>query len=120
MNGKLIPFVIGVLLLLGVGGVVWLQSKDVSSPVPGDGGAVSTATYSMSDVARNAGADSCWSVIDRHVYDLTEWIGQHPGGSSAILSLCGKDGTAAFHDQHGDNQRQADILVGYKIGELAE
>jgi len=78
----------------------------------------SVTYYTTDEVAKHSDASSCWTIIDDHVYDLTSWISQHPGGERAILSLCGHDGTTAFHNQHDDRQKQADILATFKIGEL--
>lgn len=59
---------------------------------------------------------ACWSIIDGKVYDLTRWIGSHPGGESYILFICGKDGTNSFKAQHSGranpNARLADFLIG--------
>jgi cytochrome b involved in lipid metabolism len=83
--------------------------------------ASSTAkTYAMAEVITHNSATSCWATIDGNVYNLTTWIKQHPGGEQAILSICGKDGTQAFHAQHGTQQKQADILVTFKIGTLSK
>jgi cytochrome b involved in lipid metabolism len=59
-------------------------------------------------------------VVNGGVYDLTSWIGQHPGGSKAILGICGKDGSAAFNEQHSSQRRPANELAGFKIGVLAK
>ncbi len=83
-----------------------------------EGSINSGTTYTMTQVSTHNTDDSCWSVIDGNVYDLTNWIGQHPGGAQAIAQLCGKDGTAAFHGQHGDRQQQATVLASFKIGAL--
>jgi cytochrome b involved in lipid metabolism len=74
----------------------------------------------MVQVATHKDAASCWTAIDGNVYDLTTWIPQHPGGEAAIESICGIDGTSAFHGQHDDAKRQADILATFKIGTLAQ
>jgi cytochrome b involved in lipid metabolism len=75
--------------------------------------------YTMADVeARNSEAD-CWTAIRGEVYDLTEWIRQHPGGARGILSLCGTDGTQAFEGQHGGRDGPESTLDGYVIGSLA-
>jgi cytochrome b involved in lipid metabolism len=79
-----------------------------------------TAPATMSDVATHNSTASCWTVIDGNVYDLTGWISQHPGGDRAIEQLCGTDGTQKFHGQHKNNKTQADILVTFKIGVLAQ
>ncbi len=83
------------------------------------GQGTSVKVITMAEVASHNNDDSCWSVIDGNVYDLTNWIGQHPGGREAILKLCGADGTVLFHGQHKDNKQQADALANFKIGALA-
>ena len=76
------------------------------------------AGYTMAQVKANNTAKSCWSVIDGYVYDLTNWINSHPGGSGAILFLCGTDGSNAFKAQHENQARPAVRLDGYKLGPL--
>lgn len=75
-------------------------------------------TYTMADVSSHSNASSCWTIISGTVYDLTKWIGAHPGGERAILSICGKDGTAAFEGQHGGQGRPEQMLATFKIGVL--
>ena len=78
------------------------------------------AGNTMERVKANDSASSCWTVISGNVYDLTRWIGSHPGGSGAIRSLCGTDGTAEFNSQHrGEGTPQA-RLAGYLLGPLAK
>ena len=74
--------------------------------------------YTMTQVRANSTARSCWTVIDDVVYDLTKWISNHPGGSSAILFLCGTDGTNAFSAQHQNQARPAIRLDTYRLGPL--
>lgn len=75
--------------------------------------------YTLADVATHNSAASCWTVINGKVYDVTSWITQHPGGQQAILSLCGKDGSAAFTEQHGTQSRPNSELATFLIGSLA-
>lgn len=74
--------------------------------------------YTIAQVAAHKDASSCWSAVNGGVHDLTAWIAQHPGGENAILSICGKDGTDAFNNQHGGKEKQETILQTFKIGEL--
>lgn len=76
-------------------------------------------TFTLAQIATHNNASSCWTTINGGVYDVTSWINQHPGGSEAILSLCGKDGSVAFNGQHGGQARQASELATFKIGTLA-
>ena len=79
-----------------------------------------TNSYTLAQVATHNSQASCWSAISGKVYDLTAWISQHPGGSRAILSICGKDGTAAFTGKHGGQARPASELAGFDIGVLVQ
>ena len=76
------------------------------------------AGYTMTQVRANNTAKSCWTAIDGYVYNLTSWINSHPGGSGAILFLCGTDGTNAFKAQHENQTRPAIRLDGYRLGPL--
>ena len=76
------------------------------------------AGYTMAQVKANNTAKSCWSVIDGYVYNLTNWINSHPGGSGAILFLCGTDGTNAFKAQHENQSKPAVRLDTYRLGPL--
>lgn len=83
----------------------------------------STSTTSpaltMAAVATHNQQSDCWAAIDGEVYDLTTWVGQHPGGASFIVQLCGTDATSAFHGQHGTQPEPNDRLQQFLIGPLA-
>ncbi|RGP80060.1 l-lactate dehydrogenase cytochrome [Fusarium longipes] len=49
-----------------------------------------------SDVAKHNNAKSCWLIIHNKVYDLTEFLPNHPGGRKVILKNAGKDSTGDF------------------------
>jgi len=89
-----------------------------STPTPS--ASATPAGYTLEQVKANNTAQKCWSVIDSKVYDLTTWISSHPGGSGAITSLCGTDGTSAFKGQHGGQGQPASRLSGYLLGPLAK
>jgi cytochrome b involved in lipid metabolism len=59
-------------------------------------------------------------VISENVYDLTAWIGDHPGGAGAIVSLCGTDGTQGFLAMHRNQSKPESRLAGYLLGPLAK
>ena len=81
-------------------------------------GTASSQGYTLAEVATHNSGASCWTAINGEVYDVTPFIDQHPGGSGAILSLCGIDGSEAFNNQHGGQRRPANELAGFKIGAL--
>ena len=76
------------------------------------------AGYTMEQVKANNTAQKCWSAINGQVYDLTTWISSHPGGASAITSMCGTDGTTAYINQHKGQTQPASRLAGYLLGPL--
>lgn len=74
--------------------------------------------FTFADIASHKDATSCWSAVNDKVYDLTSWIGKHPGGDKAILSICGKDGTANFMKKHADSEKAKEQLPNFLIGDL--
>lgn len=72
-------------------------AKPTQSPTPTQ----TASSYTLAEVAKRNTPSECWVAIDGEVYDLTGWISEHPGGSGAIRSLCGTDGTDEFSSQHG-------------------
>lgn len=83
-------------------------------------GTVTATSFTMAQVAQHASAASCYTVVSGSVYDVTAFVTKHPGGQSAIKSMCGVDGTAAFSAQHGGQGSPASTLAKYKIGVLVQ
>jgi len=78
----------------------------------------SATGYTLDQVKANNTAANCWTIVDDNVYNLTTWINAHPGGSSAIKSLCGLGGSSAFKSQHAGRAMPAGQLESLKIGPL--
>lgn len=74
----------------------------------------------MAAVEENDSEESCWVVIEDTVYDVTEWIGDHPGGPEAIEGLCGTDGTEDFLEQHEGSDDPEEALAGFELGPLED
>lgn len=79
----------------------------------------SQSSYTLAQVKAHNKPTDCWTAINGNVYDLTAWEAQHPGGVSPIIALCGTDGTAAFTNQHGGQNRPKNELTQFQIGTLA-
>ena len=95
-----------------------VAAAPTASPTPSATPSVTKVGYTMAQVRANNSASKCWSVIDGNVYDLTNWIGSHPGGPSYIQGLCGKDGSSAFSSKHGNQSGPAGQLNRYQLGPL--
>ncbi len=79
-------------------------------------GNTSIKSYSLNEIAKHNNQNDCWMAIGGKVYDVTSFIGSHPGGERAILSGCGKDATNAFDSRH--SQAAFDLLPQFFIGNL--
>lgn len=72
----------------------------------------------MADVATHNSSASCYTVIRGTVYDVTSFIPLHPGGSSKITRLCGRDGTRSFVGEHGGDSDPEQTLTSFKVAAL--
>jgi cytochrome b involved in lipid metabolism len=78
----------------------------------------STGTITINEVALHATVDDCWSVVNGNVYDLTQWINEHPGGSGPVESMCGIDASTPFSNQHNGQGEPETALASFQIGIL--
>jgi cytochrome b involved in lipid metabolism len=79
-----------------------------------------TTTYTMAEVEANSSKESCYTIIDGKVYNITSYIPQHPGGERDIMKICGRDGSSMFGRQHGGDSEPEAKLQSLYIGELTE
>lgn len=75
--------------------------------------------FSLEEVSYHTDPSSCWIVINDGVYDVTNFVAEHPGGSEIMLEHAGLDATTVFHDI-GHSAEAVKILAKYYIGELRE
>lgn len=59
--------------------------------------------YDLNEVEKHATESDCWMAIEGRVYDVTDFVAQHPGGK-AILNGCGKDATTLFNERPTNNK----------------
>ena len=62
---------------------------------------------------------SLWTVIHDKVYDITEFLAEHPGGEEILIENAGIDSTENFEDV-GHSSDAREMLDEYVIGELHE
>jgi L-lactate dehydrogenase (cytochrome) len=46
------------------------------------------------ELQSHCNATSCWMALHGRVYDLTNFLSQHPGGSAILLKHSGSDATS--------------------------
>eukprot|EP00933_Yihiella_yeosuensis_P065894 TRINITY_DN6989_c2_g4_i1.p1 TRINITY_DN6989_c2_g4~~TRINITY_DN6989_c2_g4_i1.p1 ORF type:complete len:738 (-),score=156.14 TRINITY_DN6989_c2_g4_i1:55-2268(-) len=82
------------------------QSSSISVGIP------------LTEIARHNTPDDCWVAIDGKVYDLTEFLGRHPGGKATILAWAGKDATKFFNEIHQTSWIQQYLRPEALLGEV--
>lgn len=131
MKNNALVFIVLVLVLVVGAGAAYLLSRDDDSNDSNNGTNTTNnstnngsqnegdreKTYTLSDLAAHSSASDCWLAIDGKVYDVTSYIGKHPGGNE-ITRGCGKDATQMFKQE--GHSRQANLIASeYQIGILA-
>lgn len=65
-------------------------------------------------------AESCWVILYGHVYDVTDFISEHPGGSKIILQLAGTDATDEYDPIHPPGTLEEFLKPEAKLGTIDE
>ncbi|XP_041053723.1 acyl-CoA 6-desaturase [Carcharodon carcharias] len=77
------------------------------------------ALYTWEEIQKHNSKTDKWLVIDRKVYNVTNWALKHPGGIRVISHFAGEDATDAFQAFHPDLIFVRKFLKPLLIGELA-
>lgn len=78
-------------------------------------------TIPLVEVRSRKSAESCYVTIGTKVYDVTDFIEDHPGGADLILEFGGQDVTAILKDEvtHAHTEAAYEILDEHLIGFVA-
>jgi cytochrome b involved in lipid metabolism len=69
----------------------------------------------LEEVAQHNNEKSCWIAIDNKVYDVTNYMPNHPGGEGLILDKAGQDASVAFKEANhseGAIRKREELLIG--------
>jgi len=69
-------------------------------------------------VAEHDHEKSCWVILYDHVYDVTDFLSSHPGGSKIILSLAGRDATEEYDPVHPPGTLEENLKPEAKLGQV--
>ncbi|XP_052171481.1 cytochrome b5-like [Diospyros lotus] len=73
--------------------------------------------HPFEEVAKHDQKEDCWLIISGKVYDVTQFLDDHPGGDEVLLNATGKDATDDFEDVgHSDSARE--MMSKYYAGEI--
>lgn len=95
------------------------QGQELPAQTPPTPGAIAESGIGVAEVQKHNTAKDCWTVVDSNVYDLTNYISSHAGGSSVLTAICGKDGTQAFTGQHAGEPKPTADLSSLLVGPLS-
>lgn len=76
-------------------------------------------TYTRSEIARHSTRDDCWVIMHDIVYDVTDFIRDHPGGAKVIAHFGGKDISEEFDSIHRPTTLKM-IAKKWMIGRVAQ
>ena len=64
--------------------------------------------YTMEEVSKHTTKADCWVVLHGEVYNVSEFLEDHPGGAASIMAYAGKDASKQFDMLHSP-----DIITKY-------
>ncbi|KAJ3355758.1 hypothetical protein HDU91_005650 [Kappamyces sp. JEL0680] len=78
-------------------------------------------SFPLDEIAKHCTPSDCWVVIHHKVFNMTQFLNEHPGGKSILLSFAGKDATARFTKTKGHDLSllHSRIAQKYYLGEVA-
>ena len=74
------------------------------------------SVFTAAEVAKHGSKTDCYLIIKSTVYDVTSYIGVHPGGAGEITNRCGGEVTGIFTSIHSN--AAWNLLGSYAIGTL--
>jgi hypothetical protein len=78
---------------------------------------VALPELSWDEVRKHRTAEDAWLVIRGFVYDVTSFLGVHPGGHEILLANLGQDATDAFEDIGHSNEALI-LMTNFRIGRV--
>ncbi|KAL2064841.1 hypothetical protein VTL71DRAFT_3981 [Oculimacula yallundae] len=77
-----------------------------------------TKTFDAAEVAKHNTPESCWVSLYGDVWDVTEFLPNHPGGSKIILKLAGRDATEEYDPIHPPGTLEENLKPEAKLGKI--
>ncbi|PGH08305.1 hypothetical protein AJ80_07901 [Polytolypa hystricis UAMH7299] len=72
----------------------------------------------VAEVAKHDTRESCWMVIHGQVYDVTEFLPEHPGGTAVMLRFAGRDATEEYDPVHPAGTIEKELPKEKHLGAL--
>uniref|UniRef100_G3VR70 Cytochrome b5 heme-binding domain-containing protein n=1 Tax=Sarcophilus harrisii TaxID=9305 RepID=G3VR70_SARHA len=88
-----------------------------SSSMAGKRPAAKVTYYRLEEVAKHNSKKDAWLVIHGRVYNITGFLGEHPGGEKVLMEQVGRDATQGF-EAAGHSADAREMLAQFCLGEL--
>ncbi|BCR85143.1 FMN-dependent alpha-hydroxy acid dehydrogenase [Aspergillus chevalieri] len=75
---------------------------------------------SVEQIAGHNTPEDCWIVVDKQIWDVTDFLEEHPGGPTIILKYAGRDATKAYSEVHAPSVIKSNLPPEKYIGLLDE
>ncbi|KAI1749865.1 hypothetical protein F4782DRAFT_511178 [Xylaria castorea] len=79
--------------------------------------AVDDIEYTAKEVAAHNTPADAWMVIHGQVYNVTNYLQDHPGGAEVLIDVAGRDASEDF-DNAGHSEDASEIMASYHVGKL--
>ncbi|KAH3661350.1 hypothetical protein OGAPHI_006757 [Ogataea philodendri] len=99
---------LGAVGFAGAGWTMWNRRQLKNDP---------KLVVSYEELQKHNKVEDCWIAINENVYDVTQFIQNHPGGVAQIFRYAGKDATKGFLSMH-PLQHIETHLGGFHVGEI--
>ncbi|KPM44083.1 hypothetical protein AK830_g2406 [Neonectria ditissima] len=87
------------------------------SQTPRFGFLIMSKLFTLDDVSKQSTDKGGLIVIDKIVYDITDYMSKHPGGDDILVEVLGQDASEGFHEV-GHSAEAVESLKELKVGEL--
>ncbi|KAI0506034.1 glycolate oxidase [Xylaria bambusicola] len=70
------------------------------------------------EVAKHSTEKDCWVVINGKIWDVSDFLVEHPGGAGVIAKYAGRDATKAYSEAHGAELVKSMLPASNYMGEV--
>ncbi|KAK8139822.1 hypothetical protein PG984_000945 [Apiospora sp. TS-2023a] len=75
---------------------------------------------SVSELGCHNKKGDCWLAVHRKVWDLTDFVDEHPGGADILLQCAGTNATSVYDEVHAPGILEANLSIDKFKGVLEE
>jgi cytochrome b involved in lipid metabolism len=81
---------------------------------------IKKTVFTAEQVLERSRGKECWVIINRNVYNVSNYLHKHPGGAQVIRKFSGQDCTDTFKMIHKQIDKALQLLSQYQVGVLVD